>query len=45
MCVSVVYFVVYGGVLCGRVVYCVVGQGTVCYGGALCVRVVFCVLG
>ena len=30
----------YGGVLCGRVVYCVVVQGTVCYGGALCVRTV-----
>ena len=33
------------GVLCGMVVYCVVGWCTVCYGCVLCVRTVYCVLG
>ena len=27
----------YGGVLCGRSVYCVLWRYTVCYGGVLCV--------
>ena len=31
--------VCYGGVVCGRAVYCVL----VWYGGVLCVRVVYCV--
>ena len=34
-----------GSVLCGRSVYCVIGQCTVCYGGVLCGRAVYCVVG
>ena len=35
----------YGGVLRGRVVYCVVGRCTVCYGGLMYVMAVYCVVG
>ena len=28
--------------MCGRVVYCVLGQCFVCLGGVLCVRAVYC---
>ena len=31
-----------GGILCGRVVYCVVGWCTVWQGGVLCGRAVWC---
>ena len=35
----------YGGVLCVRMVYCVLCWCTVVYGGVLCGRVVYCVVG
>ena len=35
---------VVGGVLCRRVVYCMVGWCIVCWGGVLYVRVVYCMV-
>ena len=37
--------VCYGGVLCGRSMYCVVGLFAVCYGGVMCAMVMYCVVG